>query len=80
MTKQELIDYIVQKGKENTLVLNTIEGLVEVAIDKFVEQPADGMLYDLNRDSATVLTFIDDEKWVNDYAVGLVIKKLWSLI
>ena len=34
--KQELVDYVVQKAKENKLVLMTIEGLVEVDIDEFI--------------------------------------------
>ena len=77
---KKLRDYILQKEKEGKVVLTTIEGLVEVNLNDFIEQPAHGILYDLNRDKATVLTFIDDPKWVNDYAVGLVITKLKSLI
>ena len=41
-------------------------------------QPVDGLLYDLNRDEATIMTFIDSEKWINDYACALVIRYLMN--
>ena len=49
-------------------------------IKEFIKQPADGILYDLNRDEATILTFIEDPKWVNDYAVCKVIRALKNRI
>ena len=45
-------------------------------IEEFVKQPVDGMLYDLNRGDEVSLTFIHERKWVNDFAVALVIRKL----
>ena len=56
----------------------TIEGLMAVDLENFIKQPTEGILYDLNRDRATVLTFMREgnPKWINDYAVGLVIAKL----
>jgi len=38
------------------------------------------MLYDLNRNEAVVLTFLDDPKWVNDYAVCKVIRAMKNRI
>jgi len=75
-TKKEFRDLVLQKEKEGKIVFMTIEGPVEANLEEFIKQPAEGLLYDLNRDRVTVLTFLDDEKWVNDYAVGLVIAKL----
>ena len=69
-------DLVLKKAKEGKVVFMTFEGLMEMDLEKFVEQPTEGLLYDLNRDRATVLTFIEDPKWVNDFAVGLVIAKL----
>lgn len=43
---------------------------------EFIKQPIEGMLYDLNRNEVTVLTLIEDPKWVNDYAVSKVIQEL----
>ena len=67
---------VLKKEKEGKVVINTIEGLQEIELAEFIKQPAEGILYDLNKDKATVLTFIEDEKWINDYACGLVITEL----
>ena len=45
-------------------------------IADFIKQPADGILYDLNRNESTVLTFLPDPKWINDFAVAQVIRAL----
>ena len=74
--KDKIRDLVLQKEKEGNVVFATFDGLMEAELEKFIEQPTEGLLYDLNRDRATVLTLIDDPKWVNDFAVGLVIKKL----
>ena len=72
----DLRDYILHKEKEGIVVFNTAEGLHEMKLEDLINQPTDGLLYDLNRDRATVLTWIEDQKWVNDFAVYQVIKKL----
>jgi len=75
----KFVDLVLQKEKEGKIVYMTWDGRPMVAdIDEFIKQPTEVLLYDLNRDKATVLTFIDQDppKWVNDYAVGLVIAKL----
>lgn len=69
-------DLILKKAEEGKIVFMTLEGPMEADLDEFIKQPTEGILYDLNRDCATVLTFIEDPKWVNDFAVGLVIAKL----
>lgn len=69
-------DLILQKEKEGKVVFMTIEGPMSTDLEEFIKQPTEGLLYDLNRDRVTVLSFIDDPKWVNDFAVGLVIAKL----
>ena len=74
--KDILIKFIKQKEKEGKIVFNSMEGLQEIKLKDFIKQPTEGILYDLNRDKMTVLTFIENEKWVNDYAVGLVIEEL----
>jgi len=69
---------VLQNAKKGNVVIMTIEGPAAVNLKKFVEQPTEGILYDLNRLPEVVLTFIDDPKWVNDYAVSLVITELKS--
>jgi len=73
-------DMVLEKSKEGKVVLMGTEGVMEMRLDDLINQPLSGLLYDLNRDSPTVLTFIEDPKWVNDYAVFLVIGKLKSLL
>ena len=80
MTPEELKDLILKKEKEGEVVIQTIEGLASMKLDDIVKQPVEGLLYDLNRNREVVLTFIDDPKWVNDYAVSLVIRKLKSML
>jgi len=66
---------LAERDKGNIAVLG-IEGLMTMPIEEFVKQPVDGMLYDLNRGDEVSLTFIHERKWVNDFAVALVIRKL----
>ena len=78
--KTEIRDLVLAKEAQGDIVFATIDGLRSIKLDDFIRQPADGILYDLNRSREVVLTFIDDPKWVNDFAVCLVITKLKSEI
>ncbi len=69
-------DMVLEEAKKGNIVIMTVEGTMTAPIEGFIKQPTLGLLYDLNRDSATILTFIKDVKWVNDYACMLVISKL----
>jgi len=73
---EKIKELILEKRAEGKVVFATFEGLMSADLEGFIKQPAEGILYDLNRDAATVLTYIDDQKWINDFAVGLVITKL----
>lgn len=76
--EDKLVLLIQQKEKEGKVVFMTTEGPMVADLEKFLKQPIEGILYDLNRDKPTVLTFMKqgNPKWINDYAVGLVIGKL----
>ena len=76
MTKEELRDRILEEEKKGNIVFWAIDELAIANLDEFITQPVEGILYDLNRLPEVVLTFIDDRKWINDYAVYLVIQKL----
>jgi len=69
-------DMILKEYDKGNIVFMTIEGPMCMPLDKFIKQPVDGVLYDLNRDPEVVLAYIHDEKWVNDFAVSMVIKEL----
>ena len=74
---------IQEEAAKNRIVVTTLEGPVAYDIDEFCEQPADGILYDLNRDTLTTSTLLTSGeeslpliRLVNDYAAALVIKHL----
>lgn len=67
---------VLEEYKKGNIVYAGIEGLMVIPLKEFLEQPTDGLLYDLNRNETVVLTLIDDPKWVNDYAVAKVIRAL----
>ena len=67
---------ILEQAEENKIVYMTLGGLMIADLDDFLKQSAEGILYDLNRDRVTVLTFLDDPKWINDLAAGQVITRL----
>lgn len=77
---EDVKKFILDKRKEGKIVVMGIEGLMSMDLDEFIKQPVDGILYDLNRLEETSLTFIDDPKWVNDFAVALVIRKLKEML
>jgi hypothetical protein len=69
-------DMVLGEYQKGNVVFMGIEGAMIAPIDKFIEQPTDGILYDLNRDEVVTLTMIKNQKWVNDYAVAKVIRAL----
>lgn len=73
MKIKEIIKREYEKGN---IVISTVEGLQTIPLADFLKQPVDGMLYDLNRGEETILTFIDDPKWVNDFALTKVVRAL----
>lgn len=73
---EKLKDKILEEYKKGNIVVSGFEGLMVYNIDDIIKQPVDGLLYDLNRGEETILTFIDDPKWVNDYASSQVIRKM----
>ena len=77
---EEIKNKILEEYKKGNIVVAGIEGLQGMPLAEFIKQPADGMLYDLNRNEAVVLTFLPDPKCVNDYAVAQVIRALKNRI
>jgi len=73
-------DIVTEQEKKGNVVFLTFDGPMSAKLDEFVEQRIEGLLYDLNRLPEVVFTYMDDPKWVNDYAVYLVIKKLKELL
>lgn len=67
---------VLEEEEKGNIVYNTPFGLYSAELDTFLSQSAKSMLYDLNRDFGTILTQIDDIKWVNDYALYKVVIEL----
>jgi hypothetical protein len=72
MTTDELKDLILAKKKEGEIVFHSIEGLMVAKMEDIIQQPAEGLLWDLNRDMATLLHFASEDNpcWVNDMALS----------
>lgn len=72
----ELREMVLAARKEGKVCMWVLPNQMQVApVDEFVRQPADGILYDLNRLEECVLSD-GGIRWVNDVAVALVIRKL----
>ena len=72
MTTEELKNLILSKKKEGKIVFHSIEGLMEAKMEDIIRQPAKGLLWDLNRDLATLLHRASEDNpcWVNDMALA----------
>lgn len=70
---------IVKENESKGIVTIMTEcGLMSCNIERICNQSADGLLYDLNRDKATTIALGGNgmERWINDYAVAVVIEYL----
>ncbi len=74
--KPTIEDIVRTEYEKGNITFMMSGGLTSMNLNDFIKQPTDGMLYDLNRSEEVILTFIDDPKWVNDFAVCKVIRKL----
>lgn len=67
---------VLEARKEGKVCMWVLPGEMQIApLDEFVRQPADGILYDLNRLEECALSD-GGIRWVNDFAVALTIRKL----
>lgn len=69
-------EIVLKEYQKGNIVINSLEGLMSASLTDFINNNADEILYDLNRDEATILAFIDDQKWINDFAAAKVIRAL----
>ena len=76
---QELLEKIIQEEKNTNICIMTAEGMKKIPINNFINQSAESILYDLNRDKSTTITIAKTAKgkrWINDYATAVVIENL----
>ena len=74
MDKEELKRLVLDEWEKGFIVYRTIEGLEKQELSDFVRQPIEGQLYDINRDIATCLAFIDEPMGVNNFASNVLIR------
>ena len=81
-TFEQTLDVIRGQEKYGNITIETIEGLAVIPLDDIVNWEADSLLYDLNRDKATTIELGRNgmERWINDYAVAVVIEYLMKEI
>lgn len=75
---ESIKDKVLVEWEKGNLVFADFEGLKSIKFKDFINQPLDGMLYDINRDTATILTFIEDPKWVNDFALTKLLEYYYN--
>lgn len=79
MITQGMIGLILAKKKEGKAVYYVWPNKLTIsALEDLCNQPADGILYVLNRDEASILALADENNsyWVNNYATAQVIRYL----
>ena len=75
--RKELEKLVLDGRKEGKVVFWALPNeLYSAPVEEFIKQPADGMLWDLNRCEVVALSRQDDQRWVNDFAVAITIKAL----
>ena len=74
MAKEELREIVMDEWKKGFIVYRTIDGLQKQELSEFVKQPIERQLYDLDRDMATCLAFIDEPMGVDNFASMVLIK------
>lgn len=67
--QESIKEMVLKEWDKGNVVYADFDGLKSIKFEDFINQPLDGMLYDINRDSAIILTYIDNPKWVNDFAL-----------
>lgn len=77
-TKEDLKNMILDAWENGYVVFASIQGLHKQKLEDFTSQSLDGMLYDINRDTATISTFLDDPKWVNDFALTKLLEYYYN--
>ena len=75
---ESLKDKVLKEWENGNLVFADFEGLKSIKFEDFITQPLEGMLYDINRNTATILTYIDNPKWVNDFALTKLLEYYYN--
>jgi hypothetical protein len=75
---ESIRDKVLAEWDKGNLVYADIDGLRSIKFEEFIKQPLEGMLYDVNRCLPVILTYIDDPKWVNDFALTKLLEYYYN--
>lgn len=77
-TFEQALDVIRGQEKYGNITIETKECVAVIPLDDIVNWEADSLLCVLNRDKSTTISLGRDgmERWINDYAVAVVIEYL----
>ena len=71
---KNLQNVVIEESRNGNVVVLGLGGLQRMRLDEFIQQSADGILYDLNRLEESI--FFDNPRSVNDYAAAKTIRAL----
>jgi hypothetical protein len=77
--KKKWSEIVLEAKDDGRVVFLCIDEVLTAPVKDIIKQPTDGLLWDLNRDEVTALTWMNKDgmtHWVNNFAVALVIKEL----
>lgn len=78
MDKEKMQEIVLDEMRKGFIVYRTVDGLCKCELSEFVKQPVEGQLYDINRDMATCLAFIDEPMGVNNFASMVLIRHYYE--
>jgi hypothetical protein len=76
MNEEKTKKLILDNRNKGRVSYMTWDGLYSAIVDEWIKQPAEGILYDLNRGIETTLTIMPEKRWINDIAVAVTITAL----
>jgi len=72
----DLLHEVIKNRDEGKVLFHSLGGVVAANLAEFINQPAAGILYDLNREEITTTSSDITKKIINDLAVATVIRYL----
>ena len=75
---ESIRDKVLAEWDKGNLVYADIDGLKSIKFEDFIKQPLEGMLYDINRCLPVIVTYIEDPKWVNDFALTKLLEYYYN--
>lgn len=75
---ESIRDKVLSEWDKGNLVYADFDGLKSIKFEDFIKQSLEGMLYDINRCLPVIMTYIDEPKWVNDFALTKLLEYYYN--